>query len=370
MKYLAFDLGGVLFDFDYNIALKKIKKDLSVSVDTVIDAFFKKDFTLDYEMGIVTDYEFYTKFKTNFAPTLTYQEFIDVWCDIFIPKEKIIDLVERLHYIHKIILISNINRLHFEFLYKKYPKVFSFFSDLILSYKLKSIKPQRRIYEELQKRFNVSFADIIYIDDRVDLMPYAKQLGLNCIQFQNYEQLLSLLDYYNVKIIDEHKKNIFRKLKNTLSKYKNCLLVGIGNKLRGDDAIGIEIAEALKNKISFDILNAEVVIENYLHKLCEGGYDLILFIDAANIDQDIEIFNIDEIPNNLLTFTHNSAFKLIANYLKNFSKCDILLLALKIEYTAINEGLSKESEQLKNVIVDFFIKNFPQQESQWVLEEN
>ncbi|MCM8830885.1 MAG: hydrogenase maturation protease [Candidatus Omnitrophica bacterium] len=359
----------MLFDFDYNIALEKIKSKLATPITEIIEAFFKRDFTLDYEMGLLTDYDFYEKFKTNFAPTLTYQEFVDAWCDIFIPNNKIIDLVERLHYIHKVVLISNINRLHFEFLYKKYSKVFSFFSDLILSYKLKSIKPQKKIYEELQKSLNVPFNEIIYIDDRVDLISSAKQLGLICIQFKNYEQLLSTLCDYDVYIIDEHKKNIFYNLKNILSKYKNCLVVGIGNPMRGDDAIGVEVASALKNKISFDVLDVGVAVENYLSKICEVEYDFVLFIDAANIGVDMDILNIDEISNDMLTFTHNSTLKLIVNYLKNFSKYDILLLLLKKECSMVSEGLGEKCRQLKNLVIDFFLRNFPQKESQCVLEE-
>lgn len=189
-KVLAFDLGRVLFDFDYSIALNKIKDEISVPRGKTIDELFENDFGLSFEKGLVTAQEFYRHFKDMFKATLSYDHFINVWCGIFSPKNKVIDLVKRLEANYSLYLISNINELHFDYLYSKYPQVFSLFKELILSYKVKSVKPEKLIYQTLKNKARVAFEDIIYIDDRNELIVKARDFNLQCIQFISFEQLL------------------------------------------------------------------------------------------------------------------------------------------------------------------------------------
>lgn len=189
-KVLAFDLGRVLFDFDYNIALDKIKNEINVSGEKVIDELFENDFGLNFEKGLVTALEFYRHFKDTFKADLTYTRFADIWCKIFSPKDKVIDLARRLGSDYPLYLISNINQLHFDYLHDEYPQVFSLFRELILSFKVKSVKPEKLIYQILKDRAEVEFRDIIYIDDRKDLIAKAGEFGLQCIQFVSFDQLL------------------------------------------------------------------------------------------------------------------------------------------------------------------------------------
>ena len=87
-------------------------------------------------------------------------------------------------------MISNINELHFEYLYKEHPQVFSLFDELILSFKVKSIKPEIKIYQALRTAAGVEFENIVYIDDRADLIEAAKEFKLNCIQFVSHDKLI------------------------------------------------------------------------------------------------------------------------------------------------------------------------------------
>ena len=186
---LAFDLGNVLFGFDYNIALKKIENRINVSTDFLLDELKNNRFGLSFEKGTISPEEFHRNFSATFQSSLDFPEFSAVWCDIFYPKRDVIDLVGRLRNAYPCYLISNINELHFTFLYQRYPDVFAMFDDLILSYQIKAIKPEFTIYQELKKKSATEFGNIIYIDDRKDLVEAALVFGLQCIQFKDYQQL-------------------------------------------------------------------------------------------------------------------------------------------------------------------------------------
>ena len=198
MKCLAFDLGRVLFDFDYNIALDKIKDRITTSPQKVINALFYEDFGTDFEKGLVSPKSFFIKFVNEFGADIDYNEFVKIWCEVFWPKNDMIELVNRLKTVYEVYLISNINELHFEYLKENYPYVFSLFKGLVLSFKVKAVKPQIEIYEELKNMSGCSYDNIVYIDDRSDLIGEAKNFGLNCIKFDNLHQLVNDFRKYDV----------------------------------------------------------------------------------------------------------------------------------------------------------------------------
>lgn len=201
MKTFAFDLGRVIFDFDYNIALEKMAGGITASKEKIIDELFYKDFGTDFEKGLISGHDFYLKFKNAFGGAHRYEEFADIWCDIFSLNEKVKNLIEKLCKTYPVYLISNINELHFEFLREKHPDIFDLFHGLILSYEVRAVKPEKLIYETLKNKANTAYENIIYIDDRKDLIEEAKQLKLNCIQFTDFNRLISSLKSLNINII-------------------------------------------------------------------------------------------------------------------------------------------------------------------------
>jgi len=190
IKALAFDLGNVLFNFDYNIALTKIKDRADIPTNEIFKALHHTDFTLRFEKGLISGREFYQEFKDKFISSLTYNEFVDIWVDIFSLNREVIELATELKKQYPLYLISNINKLHFDYLCSQYPEVFSLFKSLILSYEVNSVKPETKIYKCLKDSTGVGFENIAYIDDRQDLIEQARKLNLNCIQFIEHNKLV------------------------------------------------------------------------------------------------------------------------------------------------------------------------------------
>ena len=65
IEAIAFDLGRVLFDFDYAIALRRLKGRINAPHAQVIEELFYKNFALEFEKGLVSGRKFYEKFKNN-----------------------------------------------------------------------------------------------------------------------------------------------------------------------------------------------------------------------------------------------------------------------------------------------------------------
>ncbi|MDD3295990.1 MAG: HAD family phosphatase [Candidatus Omnitrophica bacterium] len=192
-RALAFDLGNVLFNFDYTVALKKIQPQMKASVKDIMSALYDDDFALDFERGKVSPEEFYRCFCRKFSLDLGYDDFVDAWCKIFFPNPEMVKLIKLLSRENSLYLISNINELHYKYLNSLYGSFFLFFKSLILSFEVKAVKPEEKIYRVLEQNSGTTLSRIIYIDDRRDLIDEAKKIGLKCLHFKGYLTLCNEL---------------------------------------------------------------------------------------------------------------------------------------------------------------------------------
>jgi len=225
---IAFDLGRVLFEFDYYLFFKKIKDKTRTSFSSIAHALFFDDFALDFEKGLVSGFDFYRKFKKEFKVEIDYSQFVNGWCKIFSPQKEVIELVRKLRFIYPLYLISNINKLHFDYLYKRWKNIFSLFDELILSFKVKSVKPERNIYKRLLSS-GISPQDVIYIDDRKDLIKEARKIGLQCVRFQKVGGLVKDLKKKGVEIVEEEELKELLKIRRELKNLREILVEERGN---------------------------------------------------------------------------------------------------------------------------------------------
>jgi len=360
MKCFAFDLGKVLFNFDYGIALKKIESKIGVPQEEIIHHLFYKNFADDFEKGLINAPQFYGKFKNTFKCSASFNEFADIWCNIFSPNHNVIGLAERLSYIYPVYLISNINELHFEHLHKNHPDVFSFFNGLVLSYKEKTIKPEKEIYQLLKNASGYRYEDIIYIDDRIDLIHKAKDLNLKCINFTGFNELLDELKLHDVVIPTEGEKTILESLRSKILKSKNPLIVGVGNTDKSDDGAGIYLTEEIKNKTRLKTVSAGAAVENYLGTITKHNPDLVIFIDCASTPepQTFGCFAPEAVADLPLRLTHDGSLRMIAEYLQNVSRSDILFLAISGFNYSLGQDLSNPVRKQLKILGNFFQKHF------------
>jgi FMN phosphatase YigB (HAD superfamily) len=124
---------------------------------------------------------------------LEYESFVPIWNDIFFLSAKnraVFSLANRLRQNYQVVLLSNINVLHHEYL-KQYFPVFGLFHHVFTSYELGVIKPDQEIYKKALEALNVLPENVFYADDRPELVESARALGINSFLFTGIEQLKS-----------------------------------------------------------------------------------------------------------------------------------------------------------------------------------
>jgi len=191
IKAVIFDLGNVLIDFDYHIAVNRISRFTDKSPNQIFDLFFDSTLTALFEEAKISSDEFFLKVKEMLKLKLDYNEFLPIWNEIFYlsPKnEEVYKIVISLKKNYSLALISNINVLHLDYIKKKF-SVFEPFQSIITSCQVKVAKPQPLIYRKTLDNLGVSPQNAFYTDDRPELVEEANRLGIKGFVFKGVQQL-------------------------------------------------------------------------------------------------------------------------------------------------------------------------------------
>ena len=188
---IIFDLGNVLLDFDHRIAVSRIKKFSDKSEKEIYELFFDSKATEIFEEGKILPVDFFSKVRQELGLKIGFEEFVPIWNEIFFFTEKnhaVYDLAGNLKNRYRIVLLSNINILHFEYIKKTFP-ILDAFHNIITSFEVKSRKPKNQIYEEALRVLNLPAQNVFYTDDRSELIDSARQLGIRGFIFSGVEKL-------------------------------------------------------------------------------------------------------------------------------------------------------------------------------------
>jgi len=123
---------------------------------------------------------------------------------------------------------------------------------------------------------------------------------------------------------------------------KHLLIMGIGNRMRGDDAVGPLLMDRLRGKVVANVLDAGDVPENYLGVIESINPEIILVVDAVNFGGqpgEVALFSLDQLSN-VTVSTHNASLHLLFRVLQLAPPPDVLLLAIQPANIIFGEPLS------------------------------
>lgn len=146
---------------------------------------------------------------------------------------------------------------------------------------------------------------------------------------------------------------------------RHCLspkiaVMGIGHELRGDDAAGIAVARALSGRGNFLVIEAGSAPENYTHQLRRFQPDLVLLIDAAQMNikpGEIRVCELDSIVG-FSASTHTTPLSVFAQYISAELKCEVLLVGIQPRYRAVGAPLSPEMQHAVRNICQLLLATF------------
>ncbi len=188
IKTVVFDLGKVLVDFDYSIAVRRLAGRAKMRVEEFADFITHAPLLLQYESGVLTSRQFYDAIcsVTGFCGDMN--EFAALFGDIFSPIQPMIELHGALRREGcQTYIFSNTNELAVRHIRKAFP-FFSDFDGYILSFEIGSMKPEPKMYEVLESTSGSRAGEILYLDDRPENVQAGAARGWQVILHQTAAQ--------------------------------------------------------------------------------------------------------------------------------------------------------------------------------------
>ncbi len=151
-------------------------------------------------------------------------------------------------------------------------------------------------------------------------------------------------------------------LKKFLKGYKKIVILGIGNEIKGDDALGSIIAQ--KTSRLFDknenivVFNGGTVPENYTGLIRKENPTHIILVDAVDMRKEpgyIRVVEKEEIANYNIS-THAMPISFLIRYMETTVDAKIILVGIQPKSMGFAENVSKEVEKSIEEIIDAFLK--------------
>jgi putative hydrolase of the HAD superfamily len=194
IEVILFDLGNVILPFSHYQIAEKLSRftqkrefqDPQRIFSYLFD--FEKGAVNGYEVGKVSSTEFFQSLKELLHLSISFEEFIPIWNDIFIENQDVSKIIRSLKGKKKLGLISNTNPLHFDYALSKFP-IIQVFDKWILSHEVGFKKPAVEIFQRAIDWASARPEKILFIDDIKGHVDVAVSLAMQGIHFISAHQL-------------------------------------------------------------------------------------------------------------------------------------------------------------------------------------
>jgi putative hydrolase of the HAD superfamily len=202
VEVIFFDLGNVILPFNnYQIAEKLCRfsqKEEFREPGKIFSYLFdlREGVINPFDMGKVSPQEFFQSIRNHLGLSITFEQFIPIWTDIFTEDREVSEIIRSLKGKWRLGLLSNTDPLHFHYIVSTFPIV-SALEKWILSYEVGFKKPDARIFQRAMEWASVEPGKILFIDDTQSHVDAAASLGMQGVHFHSSQQLKEEL---NVKL--------------------------------------------------------------------------------------------------------------------------------------------------------------------------
>jgi len=200
IEAILFDLGKVLVDFNFETGIQALHTACSISRQKLDEVVWDEQWIRRYERGEISTSEFHKYLCETADLKMQLHEFCETWSSVFLPDLIVSEeLLAALKQKYPLILVSNTNEAHIDFIRSNY-RVLDYFDHHVLSYEVGSLKPDREIFDHAVARSGRSPEALFFTDDREENILAARQLGMHAHQFRNESGLVNALQQAGVEI--------------------------------------------------------------------------------------------------------------------------------------------------------------------------
>jgi FMN phosphatase YigB (HAD superfamily) len=185
---------------DNNIFLRRISKYTKTPLFRLKEIIYgESDLPRLYETGLIDSGRFFERIVELCDLNIKEGEFITAYTDIFTPIPGTFELVKKLKPSYTLAILSNTSE--WDFVYGIRPiGIFDLFDTITLSFEVKAMKPDPKIFFDALKKLRFEPQECVYIDDMIEYAAIARELGFHGFLYTTHKNLLNDLQSLDIKL--------------------------------------------------------------------------------------------------------------------------------------------------------------------------
>ena len=196
IKAIIFDLGKVVFDLSFDRVFSSWAISSKRKMEGIKNKFKFDQLFENFEKSELSAEEFRQKIKT-IGLKYNNQDFDNGWCNLYLDTyPDINNLLIQLKSSCRLVALTNTNAIHNTVWPIKYSDTLSHFEKIIISHDMQTRKPERKGYQIVLDYLKCKLEETIFLDDNLDNIQGAKELGINTILVTSTEQMKNDLQKY------------------------------------------------------------------------------------------------------------------------------------------------------------------------------
>jgi len=189
IEVVYLDLGKVLIDFDYDVAAQRLLKISPHPLSEISNVLSEPQLLFEFETGRLSAIEYYKIICDALEMQISLDEFRSLWGSMFLPEPLVSEeFLQNLKRKNRLILLSNTNEIHFDYLVERFP-ILNQIEERLLSYRVGYMKPDPQIFQLAIEKAGGVPENIFFADDRHENVEGARAAGIQAIQFKSEMQL-------------------------------------------------------------------------------------------------------------------------------------------------------------------------------------
>jgi hydrogenase 3 maturation protease len=149
-------------------------------------------------------------------------------------------------------------------------------------------------------------------------------------------------------------------LKEFLKEHQKVVILGIGNDMRGDDAVGTVLAQKLAKIFTenekITVFDGKTVPENFTGAIRKERPSHIILVDAVDMNKkpgQIELISRKQIANYNIS-THAMPLSFLIKYLKSTCPAELIIVGIQPKTTILVNKMSVEIENSIEMLLKLF----------------
>ncbi len=182
-KTILFDLGNVLVPFRQERGYAAFSEFTGLPMQEIAARLQKTTVYGDYESGRIDTAQFHATMQELLQMGFELGALREAWNRIFLPETATSEeLVAALKSNYRLVLLSNTNELHFDWLRQRYP-ILRHFDAFTLSHEVQAMKPDPKIYQAAIANAQCEPHECFYTDDILNYVEAARSHGIRAELF-------------------------------------------------------------------------------------------------------------------------------------------------------------------------------------------